>query len=102
MMNTLYRLDHQTGQTNSVWCGTGASFQEPVFAPRNAQAAEGEGYLLALVNLMNEHRTALMVLDAQRLEEGPVATVHLPLRLRPGLHGNWVPRAQLSAGADPT
>jgi len=102
MMNTLYRLDHQTGQTNSVWCGTGASFQEPVFAPRNAQAAEGEGYLLALVNLMNEHRTALLVLDAQRLEEGPVATVHLPLRLRPGLHGNWVPRAQLSVGADPT
>jgi len=92
MMNTLLHMDHQTGATRAYWCGTGASLQEPVFAPRSATAPEGDGYLLAIVNLLNAHRSALVVLDAQRLDEGPLATVHLPLRLRSGLHGNWAPR----------
>ena len=96
MMNTLIHMDHQQSRTRSWWCGPGASCQEPVFAPKSAQSREGEGYLLAVVNLLNEHRSALVVLDAERIDAGPMATVQLPLRLRPGLHGNWVPRAQLS------
>ncbi len=97
MMNTLVHMDHQSGQTRTCWCGPGASFQEPVFAPKSRHAPEGEGYLLAIVNLLNEHRSAIVVLDAQRLNEGPLATLSLPVRLRQGLHGNWVPRWQLSS-----
>lgn len=100
MMNTLIHLDHETRDSHSYWCGTGASFQEPVFVPKSADAPESVGYLLAIVNLLNERRSALVVLDAQRLDAGPLATIHVPLRLRPGLHGNWVPSSQLSlAGA---
>jgi len=95
MMNTLIHMDHQTGRQRSVWCGTGASFQEPVFAPRHALASEGEGYLLAVVNLLKENRSNVVVLDAERIDQGPVATIRLPLRLRPGLHGSWAPRTQL-------
>ena len=95
MMNTLVHMDHQSGKTRTYWCGAAASFQEPVFAPRSATAAEGDGYLLAILNLPKEHRSALVVLDASRLDDGPIATAHLPLRLRPGLHGNWVPRSAL-------
>jgi carotenoid cleavage dioxygenase-like enzyme len=97
MMNTLVHMDHHSGQTRTCWCGPGASFQEPVFAPKSRHAPEGEGYLLSIVNLLNEHRSAIVVLDAQRLNEGPLATLPLPVRLRQGLHGNWVPRWQLSS-----
>lgn len=97
MMNTLVHMDHISGRSRVHWCGPGASFQEPVFAPKSARAPEGEGYLLAVVNLLNEHRSAIEVLDAQHLDEGPIATIQLPLRLRPGLHGNWVPAAQPAA-----
>ena len=29
--------------------------------------------------------------DAQRMSEGPVATIRIPVRLKYGIHGNWVP-----------
>lgn len=95
LMNTLVHLDHQTSRQRIVWCGTGASFQEPVFAPKRADAGEGEGYLLAVVNMLKENRSNVTVLDATRLDEGPLATIKLPIRLRAGLHGSWVPRALL-------
>jgi carotenoid cleavage dioxygenase len=47
------------------------------------------------VNRYDEMRSDLVVLDAQHLDDGPVATVKLPLRLRQGLHGSWVPESQL-------
>jgi carotenoid cleavage dioxygenase-like enzyme len=31
----------------------------------------------------------LVIADAQRLEEGTIATVKLPFRLRSGTHTNW-------------
>ncbi|HMT44725.1 MAG TPA: carotenoid oxygenase family protein [Chakrabartia sp.] len=36
------------------------------------------------------------MLDALRLEEGPVARAKLPIRLRSGLHGNWCDAAKLA------
>jgi len=36
-------------------------------------------------------RSDLLLFDAQRVDEGPLATIKLPLRLRFGLHGNWLP-----------
>jgi carotenoid cleavage dioxygenase len=38
-----------------------------------------------------------LLFDAQHVDEGPIATLRLPLRVRPGLHGNWHPAAQLAA-----
>ena len=40
-------------------------------------------------------RADLVILDAQRLDEGPLATVRLPLRAIGQIHGWWVPEAQL-------
>lgn len=36
-----------------------------------------------------------MVLDALEVGKGPVAMVHLPLRLKLGLHGNWVDEREI-------
>jgi carotenoid cleavage dioxygenase-like enzyme len=35
--------------------------------------------------------TDLVVIDAQDFTGDPVATVHLPVRVPFGFHGNWVP-----------
>ena len=37
----------------------------------------------------------LLLFDAMKLAEGPVATIALPFRIRMGLHGNWVPSSEL-------
>jgi carotenoid cleavage dioxygenase-like enzyme len=89
------RLDVETGQRDSYYPPDGSSAQEPVFVPRSADSAEGDGYLLSVINRYREGRSDLVVLDAQQLSEGPVATIEVPLRLRPAFHGNWVNASDL-------
>ena len=52
--------------------GEGTTLAECCFAPKNKNAAEGEGYLMGVAtrNLENG-RSDLVILDAQRLEDGP-------------------------------
>ena len=63
--------------------------QESVFAPRTADAPEGDGYLLFLVNNYETMLSELHVVDTKDYTKAQ-AIVDFPLRLRPGLHGNWV------------
>ena len=88
-MNTLGHLDHATGQTHTWWAGAASTLQEPAFIPRSADSGEGDGWIVAVCNRLDEWRSDLLLLDALRIEEGPVATVKLSVRLRTGLHGNW-------------
>jgi len=92
--NTFVHLDMQTGKTKSYWVGDTSSTQEPIFVPKSATAAEGEGYVMGVVNRRAEHRSDLLIFDAQRIDEGPIATVKIPVRLKYGIHGNWVPAAR--------
>ena len=62
---------------------------EPVFVPRTPDAAEGDGFLLALVYRGAEQRSELLILDAQDVEAAPLARVRLPHRVPFGFHGNW-------------
>ena len=68
----------------------GDRLSEPVFVPRAADAPEGEGWLLAVVQRTQEGRSDLLVLDAQDLPHGPVATVQLSHRVPAGFHGSWL------------
>ena len=40
-----------------------------------------------------EARSDLLILDAQRLADGPLATVRLPFKLFNQIHGWWVPQS---------
>jgi len=90
------RFDHAT-KTQVFWdAGPGTSLAECCFAPKSATSAEGEGYLVGVANRQSEGgRGDLVILDAQRLQEGPVAVVKLPVRAVGQIHGWWVPEAQL-------
>jgi carotenoid cleavage dioxygenase len=66
------------------------------FVPRRRGAAEGDGYLVGVCSRSRENgRSDLLIVDAQRMGEGPVATVRLPYRAAPQVHGFWVPGDQL-------
>jgi carotenoid cleavage dioxygenase len=93
---TLTRFDHQTRTPSSFNFGTGVSIAEACFAPKNANAREGEGYLMAVkTNNAQNGRGDLVIMDAERLADGPIATVMLPIRATGQIHGWWVPEAQL-------
>lgn len=94
--NTLLTMDMTTGKADSWFAGDTSSTQEPVFAPKSPTSPEGEGYVMCVVNRRAEHRSDLVILDAQRMHEGPVATVKIPVRLKYGIHGNWVPAATIA------
>jgi len=84
------------------WAGPCSTFQEPTFIPKarpnsSDPVKEGEGWIIALVNRLDVLRNDICIFDAMNVAKGPVATVHLPLRLRLGLHGNFVDRRDIVA-----
>jgi carotenoid cleavage dioxygenase len=90
--NTLVHVDMVNGRLERFYVGEKATCQEPCFVPRAPDAAEGDGFLLSvLTQCADEMRTELVVLDAQRIADGPVATIRMPFRLRAAVHGCWVP-----------
>jgi 8'-apo-carotenoid 13,14-cleaving dioxygenase len=63
---------------------------EFVFVPRNDNAAEGNGWLMGYVINMADETTDFVILDALDFIGPPVASVHIPHRIPPGFHGNWI------------
>lgn len=90
--NTIVRYDFATGATESFALDENSTAQEPVFVPRTPDAPEGDGYLLVLVNRFDTMLNDLLVLDTLKIVDGPIAVIKLPIRLRNGVHGNWVPQ----------
>jgi carotenoid cleavage dioxygenase len=97
IMNKIGHLDHATGKQDSWWAGPQSIVQEPQFVPRRAGSAEGDGYLIALVDNLITNYSDLVILDALDLEAGPLARAKLPFRMRSGLHGNWADAGKLTA-----
>lgn len=54
-------------------------------------APEADGYLLAYVNRASTSISYIVIIDTAKIEDGPIAIVELPFRLRSGIHGSWVP-----------
>ena len=84
-------LDAMTTEVHDV--GPARSAMEAVFVPRDADAAEDDGWVLAYVHDAERNACDVVILDAQDFTGDPVATLHLPVRVPYGFHGNWVPSA---------
>ena len=90
--NLLAHINLTTGVTDAWFPGDSGCFQEPIFIPRSAAAAEGDGYVVCLLNLIVEGRSELVVLDSTDMAAGPIARIKVPFRMRMSLHGCWAPR----------
>ena len=97
VMNTLGFVDLETGAEQKYWVGPVSSIQEPCFIPRNPDAPEGDGWIVMVVNRLEERASELLLFDALDIAKGPIATIAIPVRLRFGLHGNWADASALPA-----
>ena len=86
----LVQYDVESGERKLHINREGTTLGEPVFVPRSPDAEQGDGFLLVLAYRGDEHRSDLLVLDAKNVEDDPLATVEVPLRVPDGFHGNWM------------
>lgn len=89
----IYRYDLATGTRTQHDFGPGRVPGEFVFVPRRADAPEGDGWVMGYVIDAGSETTDLVILDAADMAAPPVASVHIPHRIPPGFHGNWLPDA---------
>ena len=87
----LLKHDLRGGNQETHYQGPARSFMEPVFIPKHDEAAEDEGWVMTWVHDAETNRCDVMILDAQDFSAQPVATIHLPVRVPYGFHGNWIP-----------
>ena len=87
----LYRHDFQTGERQAHDFGPDKVPGEFVFVPRSADAPEGDGWVLGYVIDAVQETTDLVILDASDMSLPAVAKIHIPHRIPPGFHGNWMP-----------
>jgi carotenoid cleavage dioxygenase-like enzyme len=81
-------IDMATGRLDRWSPGPGRAAGEWLFVPGGP--GEGEGWVMAFVHDAATDRSDLVVLDAQHVARGPVAQVHLPVRVPYGFHGAFV------------
>ncbi len=88
--NMLGRLDTETGQPDAWYGADDDAFQEPQFVPTGS--GETDGYVLCVIEKHAQNLSDIGVFKADRMADGPVAVIHMPLRLRGAVHGCWVGR----------
>ena len=87
--DAIAHVDLATGKRVAYEFEAGDGPGEPVFVPRSAKAAEGDGWVVSVVYRGNEDRSDFVVFDAQDIAAGPIAAAKLPRRVPFGFHGNW-------------
>jgi carotenoid cleavage dioxygenase len=95
LFNSLGHFTWDRTAMETFWAGPRATFQEPAFIPKKGSTAEGDGYVVALLNHLDVLRNDVCIFDAMKIAQGPVAVIHLPFKLRLGLHGNFVEEAEI-------
>jgi carotenoid cleavage dioxygenase-like enzyme len=89
------RLDVHSGEIKQCAIEGKIALQESCFVPRANSKNEGDGYVMTIASNFDTMSSDMIITDAQHLEDGVVATVKLPFRLRSGTHTNWYPQAAL-------
>lgn len=81
--------DWGTGRTRMFDFGADHVMDEMVFVPRPGGSAEDDGWLVGPTLNLAARATELHVLDAARIEDGPVATWRADAALPVSFHGVW-------------
>ena len=88
--DSIAAFDHRRKQTSLYRFAAGDTPGEPVFVPRRATAAEGDGWLVTVVHRGAQDRSDFVVFEAGEVARGPIAVAALPRRVPFGFHGSWV------------
>jgi carotenoid cleavage dioxygenase len=86
--NTITRLELRTGKLKHLRMDQRSTVQEHFHIP--ARRAGHEGFLGFIVDRHDERQAEVFICEAEHIDRGPIAQIKVPLRLRVGVHGNWV------------
>ncbi len=89
------KYDLKSGEVDDWLPGVALEPGEPIFIPAADSSAEDGGYIASYVYDKNTQATAFCLFDATAISSGPIAKVHLPVRVPVGFHGVWVPDSVL-------
>lgn len=89
LMDGIVRHDVETGASEEYRFPPGVFCSETSVAARPNGSGEGDAYLVTIAIDMNADRSYGAVFSAERLSEGPIATVELPERVSSGTHSFW-------------
>ena len=84
--------DLQTGASTEFTLDEGRYASEAPFAPRIGAIAEDDGYLVTFVTDENKGTSECVLLDARRIQDGPVCRIALPHKICSGTHAHWASR----------
>jgi carotenoid cleavage dioxygenase len=87
--------DLETGTSTEFMLPEGVYASEAPFAPRVGGSDEDDGYLVSFLTDENTGRSECILLDAKRIEDGPVCRIALPHKLCSGTHACWAGRDAL-------
>lgn len=89
--NAVTRLEVRSGRAKHLHMGPQATLQEPVHIA--SKVSGHEGYLAFVVDRHDTNLAEVHIVEAQNPENGAIARIHVPMRLRSAVHGTWVARA---------
>ncbi|MCR9276733.1 MAG: carotenoid oxygenase family protein [Pseudomonadaceae bacterium] len=84
------KFDDDTQSTTIFEYGEQRFGGEAVFAPRINAQEEDDGYLIGFVHDEASNQSECLIIDAQDLASGPVASIIMPFRVPYGFHAGWV------------
>jgi len=84
------KFDNETQTTVTFNYGHNRFGGEAVFAPKVGAQSEDDGYLICFVQDETTGQSECLILDAQNVTAGPVATILVPYRVPYGFHAGWV------------
>lgn len=84
------KFDNETETTLTYSYGENRFGGEAVFAPKVGAKTEDDGYLICFVQDEAQEQSECLILDAQDIAAGPVATIMVPYRVPYGFHAGWV------------
>jgi carotenoid cleavage dioxygenase-like enzyme len=98
LFDGIVKSDVQSGESQRYQLAPGRYASEAPFAPRIGASAEDDGYLVSFITDENTGTSECILLDAARIEDGPVCRIALPHKLCSGTHACWADRAYIKNG----
>jgi carotenoid cleavage dioxygenase len=96
LFNGFIKHDLETGKSWELKLEEGRFASEAPFAPRVGATQEDDGFLVGFITDENAGRSECVLIDARRIEDGPVCRILLPHKLCSGSHSCWASRESLA------
>lgn len=87
--NALIKFDLKTNSQEIHQFAPQYEIGEPVYVPKPNAQSEDDGYIMLYGYDKSRNTSDLIILDAQKITQAPIAKINLPQRVPNGLHGSW-------------